>query len=130
MQECCGAKKSRALLEEGLERLAQLQEGEAQKLYARNPHDWMRGIETLNVLTNAELVIHACLARRASSKQLNFTRTDCPEMDPDDWHKFVTVKKRNGGIEVGELSIDYYGPLAQRYQSENQDYIEGTWKKT
>jgi succinate dehydrogenase/fumarate reductase flavoprotein subunit len=90
----------------------------------------MRVVETLNVLTNAELVIHACLARKASSKQLNFTRTDYPTMDPYDWHKFVTVKKRNGGIEVGEIPIDYYGPLAKSYEANNQDYIEGTWKKT
>lgn len=129
MQECCGEKKSRALLEEGLARLARLQEGEAKELYARNPHEWMRVIETLNTMANAELVIHACLARQASSKQLNFTRTDYPELDPEEWHKFVTVKKRNGGIEVGELPIDYYGPLAESYQAVNEDYTEGTWNK-
>ncbi len=67
MQNYCGAVKSDELLHEGLRGLAELRDNEASALYARNPHDLLRAKETLNVLTNAELVIQSCLARRASS---------------------------------------------------------------
>jgi succinate dehydrogenase/fumarate reductase flavoprotein subunit len=90
---------------------------------ARNPHDLLRAQETLNVLTNAELVIHSCLARRASSKQLMFQRIDYPEMDPPEWHKFVTVQRDAAGVRVGALPIDYYGDFASNYEAHNADYI-------
>ena len=81
MQNYCGAVKSDDLLHEGLRGLEDLKE-ESKALVARNPHDLLRAQETLNVLTNAELVIHSCLARKASSHQLQFTRLDYPEHGP------------------------------------------------
>ena len=90
---------------------------------ARNPHDLLRAQETLNVLTNAELVIHSCLARKASSKQLQFARLDYPAMDPPEWHKFVTVWRDDTGVRSGSLPIDYYGDLTTNYERHNADYI-------
>lgn len=122
MQNYCGAVKSDDLLYEGLRGLKELRENEATRLFARNPHDLLRAQETLNVLTNAELVIQSCLARRASSHQLQFARLDYPEMDPPEWHKFVTIWQDASGVKSGSLPIDYYGDLAANYERHNADY--------
>jgi succinate dehydrogenase/fumarate reductase flavoprotein subunit len=76
-------------------------------------------------MTNAEIILHSCLARRASSKHLHFTRQDFPEIDPPEWHKFVTVKLKNGDVVVGERALDYYGSLENNYLAHNQDYLKG-----
>ena len=123
MQNYCGAVKSDDLLHEGLRGIEELRANEASRLVARNPHDLLRAQETLNVLTNAELVIHSCLARKASSKQLMFQRLDYPAMDPPEWHKFVTVQRDAGGVRVGALPLDYYGDFATNYEKHNADYI-------
>jgi len=123
MQNYCGAVKSDALLQEGLRGLEELRTQYARSLVARNPHDLLRAQETLNVLTNAELVIHSCLARKASSKQLMFDRLDYPAMDPPEWQKFVTVERDQTGVRVGALPLDYYGDFATNYERHNADYI-------
>lgn len=128
MQHYCGEIKSDELLAAGLEQLRSIQENEALNLYARNPHELIRSLEVLNVLTNAEIIVHACLARKASSKHLHFIRSDYPEMDLSEWHKFVTVKLEENGIVIGERPIDYYGSLKENYKSHNPEYSKGLKK--
>jgi succinate dehydrogenase/fumarate reductase flavoprotein subunit len=123
MQNYCGAVKSDVLLNEGLRMLGALRDQEARQLSARTPHDLLRAQETLNVLTNAELVIHSCLARRASSRELQFNRLDYPEMDPPEWRRFVTVWRDEAGVRTGSLPIDYWGDLTAGYEQHNPDYI-------
>jgi hypothetical protein len=123
MQNYCGAVKSEDLLREGLRGLEELEKNEAPRLFARNPHDLMRAQETLNVLANAGLVVESCLARKASSRQLMFERLDYPDLDPPEWHKFVTVWRDEGGVRTGSLPIDYYGDLAGSYDRVNPDYV-------
>ena len=123
MQEHCGASKSEELLSGGLARLRDLRQRQALRLLARNPHELVRSLEVLSVLDNAELVIHACLARRASAKHLRFERSDCPAVDPPEWRKFVTVRIENETVVEGEMPLDYYGPLPEGYEAHNQDYV-------
>ena len=125
MQNYCGAIKSEELLNIGLKHLDQMEKNEAPKLRALNPHELIRSLEVLNILTNAKLIIHSCLARKASSKQLHFKRSDYPEMDPPEWHKFITVRLENNQVEIGEKPIDYYGSLKENYESHNKNYIGG-----
>lgn len=129
MQNYCGGVKSEELLKTGLLILKNIKENEASNLAAQNPHELVRSLEVLNILTNAELVIHACLARKASSKHLHFIRSDYREMDPPEWHKFVTVKLKNNRVEVGEKPIDYYGSLEENYEAHNRDYLKGNSKQ-
>jgi succinate dehydrogenase/fumarate reductase flavoprotein subunit len=75
----------------------------------------------LNVLDNAELILHACRARKASSKQLNFHRSDYPQMDPPQWHKFLIVRHAPTDVEVTERPIDYYGLLEANYEARNRE---------
>ena len=125
MQNYCGAIKSEELLNIGLKQLDQMEKNEAPKLHALNPHELIRSLEVLNILTNAKLIIHSCLVRKASSKQLHFKRSDYPEMDPPEWHKFITVRLENNQVEIGEKPIDYYGSLKENYESHNKNYIGG-----
>lgn len=128
MQNTCGEIKSEELLHSGLTALEHIRKNEAPRVYASNPHELIRSLEVLNILTNAQLIIHACLARRASAKYLHFRRSDYPEMDPPEWHKFVTVRLTDDGVRVGERPIDYFGSLTENYEAYNKDYITGKRK--
>ena len=125
MQNYCGEIKSENLLNIGLKLLEDMEDMEAPKLHARNPHELIRSLEVLNILTNAKIIIHSCLARKASSKHLQFFRSDFPEINPPEWHKFITVKLENNIVKVGERAIDYYGSLKENYEAFNKDYING-----
>ena len=128
MRHYCGAVKSEGLLKTGLQMLEELKAHHAPRLSARNPHELIRALETLNVLANAELVIHSCLARQASSKELHFFRSDYPELDPPAWRKFITVKNRDGKVEAGQLPIDYYGSLREEYEAHSDGGNKETGK--
>lgn len=122
MQNYCGAFKSEQLLVTGLKMFADLQQREGQQLSAGNPHELMRALEVLNIITNAELVIESCRARKASSRELEFVRLDYPQVDPPEWKKFVTIKLGKDGVETDSLSLDYYGELTENYKEHNKDY--------
>lgn len=125
MQNYCGEIKSEELLKEGLKQLKAIEEKEAPELYARDPHELARSLEVLNILTNAQIIVHSCLARKASAKYLHFIRSDYAEIDPPGWHKFTTVKLENNRVKVGEKPIDYYGSFKEDYESHNQEYLSG-----
>jgi len=125
MQHHCGAVKSDVLLQAGLDSLGNLRENEAARLVARNPHELMRSLEVLNVLTNAELILQSSLARKAGSRYLHFQRSDYPDVDPPQWRVFVTVKCRDGIVTVEKIPIDYYGSLEDNYEIHNREYLEG-----
>ena len=108
MQEWCGEKKSEELLKTGLTWLKEIREGEATTVYARNPHELMRVLECFSILTVGEMIMHASLARKASSKWLNLYRTDYPEVDPPDWNKLIATRLENGEIKFHELTRNYY----------------------
>ena len=125
MQHYCGDIKSEELLHTGLRLLKKIKESEALELYARNPHELIRSLEVLSILSNAEIVIHSSLARQASSKHLHFTRSDYPDMDPRGWHKFITVRLKADQVITGVKPIDYYGSFQEKYESHNQEYLKG-----
>jgi len=87
----------------------------------------MRSIEDLSILTHGQIVLHASLARKASSQALNFFRIDYPELDPPEWCKYVTVKLENGRVKEGSLPLNYWGDMKANYEARNKDY-EGVYK--
>jgi succinate dehydrogenase/fumarate reductase flavoprotein subunit len=103
-------------MEVGLELLESIGEGEANTVYATDPHQLQHALESLNVLTVSQMIMNASLARKASSEFLNFYRSDYPELDPPEWHKFVTIKQENDEVKVGDLPIDYGSPLKENYE--------------
>jgi len=126
MQYYCSEYKTESLFKIGLETLQEIEEKWAPTLHALDPHKLIRSLEDLSILTHAQIHLHASLARKASSRFLDFHRIDYPEMDPPKWQKFITVKQADGKVQVGELPIGYWGNLKQNYEAHNRDY-EGVW---
>jgi hypothetical protein len=116
MQDYCGDIKNEELLNIGLKWFQELRVSEAQTVWARNPHELMRTLETLNMLDNGEAVTHACLARKAGSAWLGFERIDCLGMDPPDWNKWITIRLEEGDVKVGEKPLQYWGDLEDNYE--------------
>ena len=117
MQDYCGDTKTEELMNIGLKSLGEIKEAEASTLCTRNPHELMRTLEVLDILTCCEIITHACLARKASNRWLSFERLDYPEDDPPQWRKWVTLKLEDNEVKVGELSLDYYGSLKENYEA-------------
>lgn len=123
MQNYCGDLKNEELLKIGLLWFKDLAENEVPRLSAPDPHKLMRTLEVVDILTCCEIILHACLARKASSKFLGFNRYDYPEIDPPAWRKFITIKQEVGHVKTGELPTDFSGPLEESYESINKDYL-------
>ena len=118
MQDHCGQYRGDETLRLGLRRLAELREADLVRAHAANPHELGRLLECHTILTVAELIVHASLARRASSSALDFARLDYPDDDPPAWHKLVTVRRDGEGVAPGELPLDYFlqAPYASTYE--------------
>lgn len=117
MQDYCGEYKSEGTLKLGLWWLQSIRESEAASVCARNPHELARTLECFSHITQGEMVIHASLARKASSARLGFNRLDYPEIDPPEWNKFVTVRLHNGEVLAGERPLRWWlkSPYAPTY---------------
>jgi succinate dehydrogenase/fumarate reductase flavoprotein subunit len=122
MQYFCSEYKTESLFNMGLDEIRDIEENYVPKLYALDPHKLMRSLEDLSVLTVAQIILYASLARKASSRFLDFQRIDYPELDPPEWNKFVTVRLENGNVRVGERPLDYWGNLKENYEAHNKDY--------
>jgi succinate dehydrogenase/fumarate reductase flavoprotein subunit len=115
MQDYCGDVKCESKLKIGARWLKDLNDNEARKLQARNPHELMRAMEALNTVTVSQMIINASLARKASNSILGFQRSDYPMVNPPEWNKFITLRLEQDAVKIGELPIDYGSPLAENY---------------
>ncbi|MCP4401688.1 MAG: hypothetical protein GY801_30855 [bacterium] len=115
MQDYCGDTKNEELMKIGMIALDEIEQAEASKLAARNPHELMRALEVLDSLTVSEMVITACRARKASNSWIFFERTDSPDDDPAEWRKWISIKLENQQHKISELPLDYYGSLEENY---------------
>lgn len=123
MQNYCGGIKCEALLKEGLDLLESFEREVVPGLTASNPHDLMRTHEVLDILTVAQIVLHASLARKSSSEPLCFRRSDYPEMDPAQDRKHIVIRQENGVVMTRDVPLDFFGKLKTEYEKRNQDYI-------
>jgi succinate dehydrogenase/fumarate reductase flavoprotein subunit len=122
MQYFCSEYKTEPLFRMGLETLSRIEQKWMPTLYASDPHKLIRSLEDSSILTHAQIVLHASLARKASSRFLGFDRIDYPALDPPEWRKFITVKRVEGKVQVGELPLGYWGKLKENYEANNRDY--------
>jgi succinate dehydrogenase/fumarate reductase flavoprotein subunit len=122
MQYFCSEYKTESLFNLALHSLKDIEENWVPKLYALDPHKLLRSLEDLSILTYAQIILHASLARKASSRHLDFYRIDYPSLDPPEWNKFITVKLENDKVKVGEAPLNYWGNLKENYEANNRDY--------
>jgi succinate dehydrogenase/fumarate reductase flavoprotein subunit len=122
MQYFCSEYKTESLFKMGLDSLQEIEEKYVPGLFAPDPHKLVRGLEDLSMLTHAQIILQASLARKASSRPLDFWRIDYPQIDPPEWAKFTTVRLDNGLVKVGERPLGYGGNLKDNYEAHNKDY--------
>ena len=127
MQYYASEFKTESLLNMGLGALRKIEEESLPLLFAHDPHKLMRTLEDTSLLTYAQIIVNAMLARKASSMPLNFQRIDYPTVDPPEWNKFITVKLEDGKVKTGELPSRYWGNMKEGYEARNKDYA-GVWK--
>ena len=122
MQDYCGQYRNEATIKSGLRLLQSVRESELTQTYAANPHELERVLECHTIITVGEIVMHASLARRASSRYLNFYRLDYPELDPSAWHRFLPIRLEDNQVKVRELPLDYHlqAPYASSYEENYQ----------
>jgi len=128
MQNYCGGLRNEGLMKTGLKWVQDLKEKEYPQAYASNPHILLRVLETYNILTIDEVILQACLARKASSEVLGHFRQDYPAVDPPEWNKWITIKQEDGATKTGDLPLDFAGNLVGNYESHNPSY-KGFLKK-
>ena len=117
MQNYCGELKNEELLTIGLTWLQDIEENEIPKVSAANPHILMRTLGVMDILTCNQIIVHSSLARKASSSYLGFFRLDYPDIDPPEWHKWITVHQEKDKVVVGEMPLNFHGSLAENYES-------------
>ncbi len=122
MQDYCGAFRNEETLQAGLRILNSVKESELTETYAANPHELERVLECHTILTVGEMIMHASLARKASSRFLNFYRLDYPEVDPPEWNKLLPIRLEENQVKVRELPLDYHlrEPYAPSYEENYQ----------
>jgi succinate dehydrogenase/fumarate reductase flavoprotein subunit len=120
MQVYCGEPRCEELLTMALVFLDDLKQEAGINLFASDPHKLGNCLEVQDILTAAEIVVHASLARKASSRFLNFKRSDYRKVDPEEWHKFVTIRQVDENVKVGEIPIGYWGSLEDNYEKHSR----------
>lgn len=123
MQNYCGGVKCESLLLEGLDLLKTFEKEIVPSLYAGNPHDLMRTHEVLDILTVAQLVLHASLARKSSSDPLCFKRSDYPQQEAVEERRHIVIHQENGKTVTREVPLDFFGDLETEYEKRNERYI-------
>jgi succinate dehydrogenase/fumarate reductase flavoprotein subunit len=98
--------------------LKELEEKEAQELIAGSPRELARCLQSMEVLKLAEMWTHAALTRKASCRFLTISKLEYPDNDPPEWHKFITIKKGQDTVEVGDRPLYYWNkqPYALTYK--------------
>jgi succinate dehydrogenase/fumarate reductase flavoprotein subunit len=118
MQLYCGEKKEASLLKAGLEVLQDYEARILPRLTAANPHELMRVMEVQNILTVAQMIIEASLARKKSVDRLEFYRIDSDETEAEG---LVLVREEKGKCLSRMLPLNYAGDdLKTAYEAANK----------
>lgn len=116
MQNYCAELKNEELLSLAETWLADLEQNEVRKVFAGNPHQLMRALDVMDILTCAQMIVHASKARRASSEVLSFSRLDYPENDPAEWHKYIVIRQdQPGRVHTSGRPLGFWGPYQPNY---------------
>ena len=65
------------------------------------------------------MIIHASLARKASSPNIGFYRLDYPTPNPPEWHKWITLRLDKYRIVSAEVPLGFWKPMIENYEKHN-----------
>ena len=120
MQNYCGEQKRDELLLSGVELLNRYEKEIVPRTYAANPHELMRLLEVFDILTVAQIILQACLARHQTCPKLEFYRTDD---DGKAMAPFICIHSDGEKVVAREVPLDYAGDIRENYEKHNQDYM-------
>lgn len=123
MRNYCGDVKRDELLLAGLDELKEYEHDVLPNTFAYNPHELIRLLEVFNILTVAEMILHACLLRRASCPALFFERAE-GEADGEQ-EGFITLRQEKGSVVKELLPLNFWGDLKSNYALHNAGYQGG-----
>ncbi|MDX8338493.1 FAD-binding protein [Draconibacterium sp. IB214405] len=123
MQNYCGDVKHDELLDIGLTVLKEYEEDILSQTFAYNPHELTRLLEVFDILTNAQIILHASKARKNNSKSLCFTKAGSTDEKASE-KKLIILKNEEGKIKQRELPVDFFGNLQENYEKHNTDYLK------
>lgn len=83
----------------------------------------MRAHEVLDILTVAQIVLHASYARKISSATLSFERSDYPEQETPEQCRHIVIHQEEGKVVTRDVPLNYFGDLETEYEKRNERYI-------
>ena len=119
VQDYCGEYRTIHTLDMGIRRMRDLIETEGERMYANNPHELARVVESLSIAELGIAFMEAMKARNGNVPRLRFKRNDLTEDDVEgNWNP---VHLEDGKVVSRFLSVNYhlqepYAPtLAENY---------------
>ena len=127
MQYYVSQYKSDRLYQLALEELDRIEKYAVPQLFALDPHKLMRGVEVLNLLENARIIIYAQRERKLSSPLIGMQRQDYREPDEEELNNYLVLHQEDGEVKFERLPIRFWGNMKEQYEAHNQDYT-GVYK--
>ena len=115
MQNYCGGIKCDDLLMQGLDLIHDLQK-ETEHIQARNPHELTRVHEVCDILSVSELILEACLHRKADCPPLFFKRSDSLNTKKEAERCYLVLCKEENHVKVRHVPLQFYGDLTENYE--------------
>lgn len=119
MQNYCAEARCDELLLSGIEQLERYQKEVVPQTAAANPHELTRLLEVVDILTVAQIILQASLARKQSCKKLEFYRSDD---DGRPQKPFITIRHDGEKVVSREVALDYAGDIKSNYEKHNSEY--------
>jgi hypothetical protein len=120
MQNYCGMVKEDLLLKTGIEVLEGYRQEVLPRTAAANPHELMRLLEVFDILTVAEIILHACISRTSDCEKLEFYRSDNRGLKDE---PFIVLRQEKGKVIARRVPLDFAGEAAAQYEKYNREYV-------
>jgi succinate dehydrogenase/fumarate reductase flavoprotein subunit len=119
MQNYCAEVRCDEVLQSGIEQLERYQKEIVPLGTALNPHELTRLLEVFDILTVAQIILQASLARKQTCKKLEFYRSDD---DGKPQKPFIVIRNDGEKVISREVPLDYSGDIKTNYEKFNADY--------
>ena len=121
MRNFCTDIKCDELLMAGRDLLADYQKNILPRTCAGNPHELTRLLEVFDILTVAQIILEACIARKQNCEKLNFQRSDDAGGAPE---PFIVIRHDGEKVVSRKVPLDFAGNARENYEEFNKEYIE------
>ncbi|MBR5383033.1 MAG: hypothetical protein IK133_04355, partial [Clostridia bacterium] len=119
MQNYCGGVKCDDLLRQGVYAIRGLKQ-EMGHVTCRNPHELTRAHEVSDILDVSEMILQACLLRKASCESLFFKRSDSDDAKADKENCYLVISQKDGQLKQRCVPLQFYGDLDTQYEKHRE----------